>query len=81
MPEEKKENGFTKFFHKVGKNISDANRESKLESAYTKDARKFSIYEDDSAFGGISKYGKILDETHVELYGELKDNDIPLAPF
>lgn len=47
MPEEKKENGFTKFFHKVGKNISDANRESKLESAYTKDARKFSIYEDD----------------------------------
>lgn len=79
MPEEKKENGFTKFFHKVGKNISDANRESKLESAYTKNSRKFSIYEDDFAFGGISKYGKILDETHVELYGELKDNDIPFS--
>ncbi|HBE98656.1 MAG TPA: hypothetical protein DDW18_01210 [Firmicutes bacterium] len=79
MSEKKKENGFTKFFQKVGKSISDANRESKLENAYTKDARKFSIYEDDSTFGGISKYGKILDETHVELYGELKDNDIPFS--
>lgn len=79
MSEEKKENGFTKFFHKVGKNISDANRESKLESAYKENARQFSIYEENATFGGSTKYGKIIDETHVELYGELKDNQIPFS--
>ena len=79
MSEEKKENGFSKFFHKVGKNISDANRESKLESTYKENARSFSIYEENATFGASTKYGKIIDETHVELYGELKDNQIPFS--
>lgn len=78
MAEEKKENGFSKFFHKVGKNISDANRENKLENKYREDASTFEIYSEGS-FGSIVKYGKLIDDTHAEIYGELKEDEIPYS--
>lgn len=79
MAEEKKEPGkFKKFFQNVGKNISDANRENKLESKYKEDASEFNIYSE-GAFGCIVKYGKLVDDTHAEIYGELKEDEIPYS--
>ncbi len=78
---EKKENGFSKFFHKVGKSISDASRDSKLESLYKENAQELSIYLEDASFlsGSLTKYGKFLDETHVEIYGTLGEKEIPFS--
>lgn len=78
---EKKENGFSKFFHKVGKSISDASRDSKLESLYKEGANEYSIYLEDASFlsSSLTKYGKFIDETHVEIYGEVGEKEIPFS--
>ena len=49
---EKKENGFSKFFKKRGKSISDSNRESKLEAAWkeTSGVQEFTLYVGTGAF-------------------------------
>ena len=78
MAEEKKENGFTSFFKKVGKDISNAAKESKLESTYNSEHDSLSIYVD-GILGCLSKHGKIIDETHAEIYGELKKDEVPFS--
>lgn len=75
--EEKKENWFSKTFTKVKKGIEDTNREGKLENEYRKDAIELSIYT-----GGLlanTFYGKMREDNTCEIYGILKEEDIPFS--
>lgn len=72
--EEKKQSGWSKFWHKVGKSISDASREAELETVYRKEANVLDIYMG-GAFNTLTKYGKMIDETHAEFYGLLGEED------
>lgn len=80
---EKKGNAFSNFFKKVGKNISDANRESKIESAWKKldDVADFEIYTGAGLLNGFKTvYGKFDEaKNEVLVYGEFKDEDIPFS--
>ncbi len=80
--EEKKENGFKKFFKNIGKNISDSSRESKLEKTYedTTDI-EFEVFQEGATFGmgSGSKKGKMIDENHIEVYGDIKNSDYPFS--
>lgn len=80
--DEKKENGFKKFFKNIGKNISDSSREAKLEKHYDDKAEiTFEIFKEGATFGmgsGNIK-GKLIDENHIEIYGEAKKEDYPFS--
>ena len=82
-PEEKKdkkENGFTKFFKKRGKSISDSNREAKLETAWkqTEGVREFTLYVGNGAFNTHTYYGKLDEEKKEALvYGKFNESDFP----
>ena len=80
---EKKENGFSKFFKKIGKNISDSQRESNIEHAFRdrKDVKEYNIYTDDSALFSTHSYYGILDEekNQITVYGEIKETDVPYS--
>ncbi len=80
--EEKKENGFKKFFKNIGKNISDSSRESKLEKTYEEGCdTTFEVFQEGATFGmgSGSKKGKLIDETHLEIYGDVKKEDYPFS--
>mgnify|MGYP006956010897 CR=1 FL=1 len=77
---EKKENGFSKFFKKRGKSISDSNRESKLEAAWKEKSgvQEFTLYVGNSAFNTHSYYGTIDEEKNEALvYGKFNESDFP----
>lgn len=77
---EKKENGFSKFFKKRGKSISDSNRESKLEAAWkeTSGVQEFTLYVGTGAFNTHSYYGKLDEEKNEALvYGKFNESDFP----
>lgn len=75
---EKKGNWFSKTWGNIKKNVSDSNRESKLENEYKNNALEFQIYEE-GAFGSTTKYGKLLEDGKAEIYGELKEDEIPYS--
>lgn len=75
---EKKGNWFSKTWGNIKKNVSDSNRESKLEEEYRKNAVDFKIYVE-GEFGSSTKYGKLIDDSHAEIYGELKEDEIPYS--
>mgnify|MGYP006330605759 FL=1 len=83
MADEKKENGFSKFFKKIGKSISDSTREDKLSRAFRNKAhvQDFTIYTDDSSLLSLKEYFGILDDgkKEVTLYGDINDNDVPYS--
>lgn len=83
MADEKKENGFSKFFKKIGKSISDCTREDKLSRAFRNKAhvQDFTIYTDDSSLLSLKEYFGILDDgkKEVTLYGDINDNDVPYS--
>lgn len=83
MADEKKENGFLKFFKKIGKSISDSTREDKLSRAFRNKAhvQDFTIYTDDSSLLSLKEYFGILDDgkKEVTLYGDINDNDVPYS--
>lgn len=83
MADEKKENGFSKFFKKIGKSISDSARDDKLSRAFRNKAhvQDFTIYTDDSSLLSLKEYFGILDDgkKEVTLYGDINDNDVPYS--
>ena len=83
MADEKKENGCSKFFKKIGKSISDSTREDKLSRAFRNKAhvQDFTIYTDDSSLLSLKEYFGILDDgkKEVTLYGDINDNDVPYS--
>ena len=83
MADEKKENGFSKFFKKIGKSIADSTREDKLSRAFRNKAhvQDFTIYTDDSSLLSLKEYFGILDDgkKEVTLYGDINDNDVPYS--
>ena len=83
MADEKKENGFSKLFKKIGKSITDSTREDKLSRAFRNKAhvQDFTIYTDDSSLLSLKEYFGILDDgkKEVTLYGDINDNDVPYS--
>lgn len=81
--EKKKGNGFTNFFKKVGKSISDSNRESKIESTFRKEegVKEYEIYTGNGLLAGSkSVYGKFdADKNEVVVFGEIKEEDVPYS--
>ncbi len=81
--QEKKENKFSKFFKKVGKSISDSNREDRLARAYRemKGVEEFNVYTDSESLFSTHNYYGVLDEANheVTLYGDIKEEDIPFS--
>lgn len=75
--EEKKDNWFSKTFSKAKKAIEDTNRESKLESEYKKVAIDLYVYTGSLLPNVFS--GKLKDDNTVEVYGIIKNEDIPYS--
>lgn len=79
---EKKPNWFSKTWGNIKKNVSDANRDSKIEDAFRAmdGVEDLVIYTSDSAFGSKSYHGKIDDEKkEVLIFGDVTDEDVPYS--
>jgi|GEM_PF-1692705 len=78
----KKQNWFSKTWNKMKTDISDSNRESKIESAYKKEAgvKELTAYTGLSSFSAKTLYGKLdVEGSKAVVFGELSDEEVPFS--
>ncbi len=79
---EKKENWFSKQFHKISTSIDNSTRESALEKEWCKEAKTIDVnlYTSAKAFSSSTIEGKLdIKGKTFAVYGEKKEEDIPYS--